>query len=122
MDYLKGGEEVVLINLTRGGLTEFKLPAVKEPFDFQYKNGDKKRISGVVDTLILEPDLRRFTITLRASLPLRRNLHEIRNIEVGRVLPRAVSEEGEPPEVVAKPHYRSIADVVEANRARRQRQ
>lgn len=118
MDYLKGSEEVVLINLSAGGRMAFKLPAMTEPFDFFYKNGDRKRVVGVVDTLVLEPDLGRFTLSLRASLALRRNLHEVRSIEVGRVLPQLVRREREEQPVVAKPHYKSLADLAAANRKR----
>lgn len=120
-DYLKGGEEVVLVNLTPAGRTVLKLPALREPFDFLYKNGDEKRIAGVVDTLMIEPDLGRFTLSLRASIPLRRNLHEIRSIALGRVLPQPIGEEGEVQEVLEKPHYKSLADLVDANRAKRER-
>jgi hypothetical protein len=120
IDYLRGGEEVVLINLDPRGLTEFKLPALKEPFDFFFKNGERKRIAGVVDTLMLEPDLGRFTLSLRASLPLRRNLHEVSSIAVGRVVLQAPSADGEEREMLAKPHYKSLADLAAANRARQQ--
>jgi hypothetical protein len=121
LDYLGGGEEVILVNLTPQGRTVFKLPAVREPFDFLYKNGNTKRVTGVVDTLVLEPDLGRFTLSLRASLPLRRNLHEIRRITVGRALLQPVSLSGEERRVKAKPHYKSLADLVAANQARRKR-
>ena len=90
-DYLQGGEEVMLTNLTKRGRTVFKLPALKEPFDFSYKNGEQQRIAGVVDTLVLEPDLGRFTLTLRASLALAKELHEIREIRSG---PRAARNPG----------------------------
>jgi hypothetical protein len=118
-DYLRGGEEVVMLNLTPQGRTAFRLPALKAPLAVQYKNGDEKRISGVVDTLLLEPDLGRFTLTLRASFALRRNLHEVAAIEVGRVLPQPLPRDGEEEQVLPKPHYRSLAELVSATRAER---
>lgn len=111
----KGGEEVVLINLTPNGRTAFKLPALRETIHFFYKNGDEKRARGVVDTLLLEPDLGRFSLSLRVSIPLRRSLHEVGSIAVGRVLPQRggkIQEERE----VSKPHYKSLADMIVATR------
>jgi len=118
MDYLKGGEHVILVNLTPSGRTEFKLPALNDPFEVQYKNGDTIRIRGNVDTLVIEPDLGRFMLTMRASLQLRRNLHEISSVTLGRALIQPVSDEDDR-KVVAKPHFRSLAELVEANRAKR---
>lgn len=118
MDYLRGGEQVVLTNLTAAGHTEFKLPKMKYPFEFLYRNGERKRLGGVIDTLVLEPDMSLFTMSLRASLPLRRNLHEVRRISVGHVLPLPPSHDRAHGQVAAKPHYKSLADLVAANRAK----
>jgi hypothetical protein len=121
MDYLTGGEDVVLINLTPGGRTIFKLPALRESVDFFFKNCRKRRMLGVVDTLILEPDLGRFTLSLRVSLPLRRNLHEVSSVVLGQVLVQEpVRERGEEWDLLGKPHYKSLAHLVAANRTRRQ--
>lgn len=114
--YLQGGENVLLTNLTRTGRTEFKLPRVNHPFEFLYRDGSRRRAAGVVDTLVLEPDMGRFTLSLRASLPLRRNLHEVRRISVGHVLPQPASQEKAAGQVEAKPHYKSLAELVAASR------
>lgn len=114
-DFLKGGEEVILVNLTLQGRTAFKIPTMREPFDVLYNNGNTKRLAGAIDTIVLEPDLGRFTLSLRASFPLRRNLHEVCEVAVGRVLPQPVSEETA--DVMPKPHYKSLAHLVAANRA-----
>ncbi len=119
IDYLTGGELVVLLNLTPEGRVEFKLPRLAEPFDINYKNGDTKRITGVVDTLVLEPEARRFTMCLRASVPLKRSLHELWSVEIGRVLRQPVPAEGERQQPRAKPHYRSLGELAEARRAAR---
>lgn len=122
MDYLKGGEEVVLINLTPAGRSAFKLPVLREQFTVFYKNGDEKRIVGVVDTLMLEPDSERFTLTLRASLPLRRNIHEILAIAVGRVIPLPLTPDGQEQEPLTKPYYESLGELVRTNRIRRRQE
>jgi hypothetical protein len=80
-----GGEQVELVNLTPAGRTSFRLPKLNAPLEFFKKNADRKKMSGVVDTIVLEPDHGRFMLTSRACLPLRRNLHEIRFAVVGRM-------------------------------------
>lgn len=85
MPYPCGGEEVTLINLTPEGRTSFHLPGLAMPIVFYPRHGDNVELNAVVDTLVLEPDLRRFTLTWRASLPLRKNMFEITEVLVGRM-------------------------------------
>jgi hypothetical protein len=115
-DYCRGGEIVSLTNLTPQGRTEFALPALKEPFVVSYKNGQQVRLTGVVDTLILEPDLGRFTLSLRASVALRRNLHEVSDISVGLVLPERPRDDGEAGPVRAKTRYKSLRELIKSKR------
>ena len=81
---LVGGEEVVLLNLTPEGRTAFRLPSVALPVTFFRKGGGHEAVEAQADTLVIEPDLRRFSITWRASLVLRRDLFEVPQILVGR--------------------------------------
>ena len=81
--YPKGGEEVVLINLSPEGRIAFKLPSIEVPVVFFPKKGRKEETLAVIDTLIMEPDLRRFTLTWRINRPLRRNIFEVTQILVG---------------------------------------
>jgi hypothetical protein len=117
-EHLRGGELVTLLNLTPQGRMEFRLPELRPPFYFHYKNGDTVRVSGAVDTLVLEPDLGRFTLCVRAGLALHRSLHEVGGIDLGYVLPQPISREGDESETMAKTRYRSLAEMVEAYRAR----
>lgn len=87
IDYPKGGEEVELRNLTPEGRTAFKLPAVQLPVTFYSKAGDETEQSANLDTIVFEPDLRRFSLTWRAALPLKRNMHEIELVAAGRMPP-----------------------------------
>jgi len=118
--YPQSGEEVELINLTPQGRTVFKLPRETVPVEFYYKNGDQKKFKGTIDTLILEPDLGRFTMSWRVSLPLRRSLHEIGLMLAGRVPPEGYTEPGGERRLAEKPHYMSLAELAAANRARRE--
>jgi hypothetical protein len=83
-DYLKGGEEVVLTNLTPRSRCAFRLPRLELPIVF-FRNGEPERTLGTVDTLILEPDLKRFLVVWRSSLALKRNVFEVQQIVTGRM-------------------------------------
>lgn len=83
-DYLRGGEEVELTNLTPEGLTRFRIPNMHVPITILYRIGKPAEIMPVIDTLIIEPDNKRFLMTWRAALPLRRSIHEVREVIVGK--------------------------------------
>lgn len=84
MPYLKGGEEVVLLNLTEQGKTAFYLPSIEVPIVFFRKKGEKEDMQAQADTLVLEPEKGLFTITWRASIPLKRNIFEITQVLAGK--------------------------------------
>jgi hypothetical protein len=84
-DYLRGGEEVVLVNLTSQGRTTFKLPTISVPATFYLKNGEEKEIAANNDTIVIEPDLGRFMLIWRTSLPLKRNMFEVAQVVVGKM-------------------------------------
>lgn len=86
--YPAGGESVSLINLTPEGRTEFKLPNVTLPVLFLKRNGEHQETEAIVDTILLDPDHRRFSLVWRARLALRRNPFEVREIIVNERLRR----------------------------------
>jgi len=87
-DYLKGGEEVELVNLTPAGRTLFRIPTVDMPVEFTSRGGsDHAETIPVIDTLIFEPDINRFAVVWRISKSLRRNIFEIVRIVAGRMSP-----------------------------------
>jgi len=114
IDYLQGGEEVVLHNLTPHGPTAFRLPTLEVPVTFFLKNYEEKEVNAAADTLILEPDLGRFTIVWRASLPLRKNMFEVAQVVAGR-MPRGWYRARE----LGKTYYPSLAELVNIRRAER---
>lgn len=83
--YPHGGEEVILENLTPQGHTRFELPRIEMPVEFSLVTRQRQETHAVIDTIVIEPDLMRFTMTWRASLPLRRNIQEVQRIIVGRM-------------------------------------
>jgi len=82
----KGWEEVVLTNLTPQGRTVFRLPRMIDlPLEFTDSSYERSEQHVLPDTIIIEPDLGRFTLTWRASHPLKRNMLEMRQCVVGRM-------------------------------------
>jgi hypothetical protein len=114
IDYLTGGEEVSLLNLTPQGRASFKLPRLEVPVTFHLKRRDKEEFKAPCDTLIIEPDLNRFMMLWRAALPLRRNMFEVAMAVVGR-MPRAWHRARE----LGKTWYPSLQHLVSARKAER---
>lgn len=85
IDSVKGGEEVELLNLTKLGRTKFKIPQLEMPIEFTLRDWSRPEKTGVIDTLLFEPDLGRFSLVWRVSLPLRRNIFEVTKVLVGRM-------------------------------------
>lgn len=85
MNYPRGGEEVILRNLTPAGSTSFRLPPLNLPVVFYARHGENKETNAVVDTIVIEPDLHRFMLTWRSHVPLRKNMFEIQQILVGEM-------------------------------------
>jgi len=82
----KGGEEVILINLYPGEKRiQFNLPTIDMPVVFFRKKGKKHQTQAVIDTILFEPNKGVFTMTWRASLPLKKNIFEIPQMLVGKM-------------------------------------
>ncbi len=109
MEYPQGGEEVELTNLTRQGFTRFMLPRYDIPIEFTMRNGTRQEVATVVDTLLIEPDLNRFMVIWRASLPLRRNIFEVTGIVAGRMPPAFYRARAS-----GKKYYPSLREMVRA--------
>jgi hypothetical protein len=85
LDFFKAGPtEVTLTNLTPEGLTRFTIPHLVAPVHVFPKRGEPEDHTAVLDTVVIEPDLRRFSLTWRMSRPLRRDLFEIAQVLVGK--------------------------------------
>jgi hypothetical protein len=84
MDLLTGGEEVELVNLTPEGRVRFLLPRIGIRTTYTSRKGQGGEIASALDTVVLEPELRRFTLLWRAAIPLKKNLFEITRVDVAR--------------------------------------
>ena len=112
MPYPAGGEEVVLANLTPSGLVTFDLPKVEVPILFFKKKGDKHKAQGTIDTIVFDADKSLFTMTWRATLPLKKNIFEIPQVLVGKKS-RAWWRARE----MGKVYYPSLGILTRSNRA-----
>ena len=81
---IEGGELVTLTNMTPEGVWTFRLPRLMVPVRLLY--ADRTGATELrVDTLLIEPDARTFTLTARAKLLLERNRGPLEEIVVGDV-------------------------------------
>jgi hypothetical protein len=83
MPYPEGAETVALTNLTPEGRTVFRLPRIQLLVWFFLKNGEEQEARAVIDAVVIEPDQRRFMVSWRASLPLKKNMFEVVQVVVG---------------------------------------
>jgi hypothetical protein len=79
-----GERTVTLLNLTPDGRRDFALPHFEAPITVFLKNGGREDFTGLADTILIEPDLERVTMTWRVTRPLRKSLFEIAQVLVGR--------------------------------------
>lgn len=108
-DYLRGGEEVTLVNLTPSGETRFRLPTIEMPVVFFPRDGEKQETQAVIDTLTLEPDLGRFMLVWRSSFPLKKNIFNVVQVVAG-VMPKGWYRARE----LGKTYYASLGELVAA--------
>jgi hypothetical protein len=85
IDYLRGGEQVTLYNLTPQGRVDFRLPSVSVPVSFFLKDGNQHDVTPFLDTVVIEPDQKRFMLVWRTARPLRRNIFEVVQVLTGRM-------------------------------------
>lgn len=108
--FLKGGERVVLHNLTPDGRAAFVLPPLTMRVLFIPQRGADREVEAPVDTLFLEPDLGRFTTTWRAAVPMRRSCFDLKRVVVGNTAGWRRAQQTD------KPYYKGLAELVRARR------
>ena len=79
-----GEQPVTLLNLTADGRRDFLLPHFEAPVTVFPKRGGAEQLVATADTIVIEPDTNRVTITWRISRPLRSNMFELAQVLVGR--------------------------------------
>jgi len=114
--HLVGGELIALQNLTPDGARSFTVPNVTMPVMFVPKRGVEETVDTVIDTLLIEPDQDRFSITWRVSRALRRDMFELRETIVGE-MPQAWHRARR---TAHKRHYAGLGALIAAKRGLRQ--
>lgn len=76
--------EVVLQGFTANGPRTFVLPHFDAPIKLFPKHGRPEDYTGTLDTITFDVDHERFTMTWRLARPLRRSIHEVAQVLVGR--------------------------------------
>jgi hypothetical protein len=82
--HLRGGERVTLMGLLPQGHLTFTLPKVELPMQVILSNGDRHNLDPRIDTLTIEPDENRFTMIWRAHITIRRSIHEMDTMIIGK--------------------------------------
>lgn len=67
-EYLRGGEEVELVNLTPSGRLAFQLPRLAFGFETYFRGGDIVQHRGKLHTVILEPSVPQVILVWRTEL------------------------------------------------------
>lgn len=111
-DYLRGGEEVLLLNLTPQERAGFRIPEMDVPVTFFLKKGGHETVQAVIDTLLIDTDMQHVEITWRTSRPLKRNMFEIAQVLVG-----TMSTGWWRARELGKDYYPSLSALVKAKRA-----
>lgn len=81
--FQNGPVDVLLANLTPQGLTRFTIPNLHARVGVLPKLGEREYHNAVLDTVVIEPDQQRFTLTWRVTRPLRKSIFEIQQVRVG---------------------------------------
>ncbi|MHC2300747.1 DUF2169 family type VI secretion system accessory protein [Rhizobium mongolense] len=83
IDPPRGGEEVVLVNLTPDGRESFRLPATSLPITL-FKGSEKALESAIPpDTVLFDPENRRFSLVWRVSQRFHRTILDFSECWVG---------------------------------------
>jgi hypothetical protein len=80
----KGPVEVVLSGFTPDGVRQFVLPYFEAPVRVFPKRGEGEDRNATLDTIMFEPDLERLSLTWRIARPLKHDVFEIAQIQVGK--------------------------------------
>jgi hypothetical protein len=80
----KGPMEVVLSGFTDDGPRQFLLPHFEAPVHVFPKRGEREDLTASLDTIVFDTDAQRFTMSWRMARPLKKSMHEIAQVLVGK--------------------------------------
>jgi hypothetical protein len=79
-----GPLDVTLSGFTPDGVRQFALPYFEAPVHVFPKRGEREDLTATLDTIVFEPDDERFTMSWRVARPLKKSMHEIAQVLVGK--------------------------------------
>ncbi len=82
--YLKGGEPVELRGVTRSGVARFRLPQVTLKVSYRLDGSPQERPAHL-DTVVIEPELSRFSLTWRSVFPCDKKALRVSEVEAALV-------------------------------------
>jgi hypothetical protein len=82
--YLKGGESVELRGFTRAGIARFRLPKVTLRITYRLDGSPEERPAHL-DTVLIEPEQSRFSLTWRSVFPCDKKALRVSEIEAALV-------------------------------------
>ncbi len=82
-EHLKGGEDVLLLCLTRQERAGFQVPRMQVPVTFFITGGGHETVQAVIDTLVIDTDAGTVEVTWRTNRPLKRSMFEVAQVLVG---------------------------------------
>lgn len=86
MSFPQAAMDVALSGFTPDGPRQFQLPNFSAPLQVFPVAGGREDHAALLDTLVFEPDAGRFTMSWRMTRPLRKSLHEVAQVVIGRHL------------------------------------
>ena len=85
LDHFRNGPvEVLMANLTPDGLTRFTIPHLVAPVHVFTRDGEREDHTATLDTVVIEPDEGRFSLTWRMTRPLKKDIFEVAQVMVGK--------------------------------------
>lgn len=112
--YPVGGEEVTLQHLSTHGHLAFRLPELEMPVLLIPHRGRDIELHAAVDTLLIEPDQGRFSLTWRVSYAPPKSCFDLK-----RIVPGKTSRQWRGTRRAdGKPHFASLADLIQSKKAR----
>ncbi|WP_367871326.1 DUF2169 domain-containing protein [Luteolibacter sp. Populi] len=114
MPYPQGGETILLENLSPRGRLVFALPRRSVPVLFIPYRGQAYEQQAVIDTVVIEPEFDRFTMTWRTSAPMGRSCFDLMRVVVGRGMREHVRDSRRG----GKRHFKNLAEFIRWKRTR----
>jgi hypothetical protein len=80
--HFQGGEKIRCVHMAAHEVVEYTIPTLNMPVRFRFRDVDVER-KAVLDTVIVEPHRLRAMLVWRASVPLRKKLTALTEVQVG---------------------------------------